>query len=310
MPRGAKPKPETERALRLLTKERLQRLAKTKSQSQIAKKYKVRPSVVRKLQRKYKLPTITEYSKRSDHRCKYRRIDLNQFSEIDNESLAYVLGYLAWAGSVINDKGYYNITAGPKSLDTLQKVHSKLGLDQPIREVKNGQYTNYMIFISQKGLGQVLRKWYYKGSRFDFKKFPPKMPRKFLPHYLRGYFERHGYISPSCVFIRMTLPSKRTANQLKKCLKKLAIESKVMTTKYDYQKDVHRVEVQSSHIPTFFEKIYQGDWTVGTQRKNKLMIAAEHNLRRKLKLKGNNDSFDSILQNIKFKKVYKVDLTP
>jgi hypothetical protein len=214
---------------------------------------------------------------------KYKEINLDKFNKINDKDLAYVLGYLAWAGHRNKELDTLVLTVGGSGREYLEKIVRILKIQNKIRhdwtvpdQDKPNAYIRYTISISQKGIAKAFQSWYY--GEVDAKKFPPKMPKQFLPYYLRGYYERHGSVSKRDLrTLNMSGPSISFVEDFKEILEMNGMACKVVVNTYkSAQKDTYRIRIHSLNLIQFFNFIYKGNYNKGTTRKNDLMQAVAY----------------------------------
>lgn len=276
------------RARRLLTESKLYRLYKLegRTQKEIGKMYGTDTRVVRELLKKYGISTKPLFGGKNR---KYKKINLDKFNKINNKDLAYVLGYLAWAGSFQTGDKYgnefFNLTVSEKDKDYLTRLKKLLGINNKIHyglsRVDNKEWGRYMIIISQKGIKKAFSKWYYR-DQVDTKKFPPKMPKKYLRFYFQGYFDRHACMPKNSKtgraadYITMSGPSYKFVKEFQQCLKKNGVKAEALVNNYNNQKSTFRVRIVTIDMIDFHEFIYQGCYEKGTRRKNELVEAISY----------------------------------
>ena len=194
----------------------------------IAKKFKISHNKLKYLKAKYHLTNIKPHYNLGKRKHDY--IDLDRFSTIQDKDAAYILGYLAWAGSKTAQEDTYIISARESQHPCIYKIMEALGLkeDNSFRHTMNGKYNHYALHLSKKGLDKFISKWYYGDSHIKPFKFPPSMDKKYLPDYLRGYLDRHTAIlhqSKGYCDFYISAPYKSFAEQLQKTLESFAINN-------------------------------------------------------------------------------------
>jgi len=257
---------------KLPTKKQLETsyLIELKSKKAIAKKYSITTYRVEKLFEKYnmKFRSFKEcYDLGMINTRKYKKIDLDKFKKIDNKDLAYVLGYLAWAGSILKTSTSESmiITSSIKDKEYLVKLKKCLKIDNKFsyrtQTVNGREYGKFFLTISQQGIREALNKWHYGSRNVNMLDFPPLMPKKLLPHYLRGYFERHGgfcknLTEPEPGFLSMSGPTIKFVTQFSEVLKDLGIYNTILENTSTKQSTVCRVRVMTVDMIKFAEILY------------------------------------------------------
>lgn len=176
-------------------------------------------------------------------------ININKLNKITDNETAYVLGYLCWAGFRSNayDRFVIQVLNTEKhdlyNIKKLFKVGSKL---------KQAGSRSIRLTASARGLTDVLNKWYVaKDSEKGF----PKVPKKFQTDFIRGFFERHGYVNTPKNTVKLTVPSIQFAKDLQNILKNLKIQTKY-TAEIRNGTTTHRVWIVRQSVGVFYELLY------------------------------------------------------
>jgi hypothetical protein len=224
-----------------------------------------------------------------------KHIDLDKLSNIKDSQTAYVLGYLAWAGGrdTAFDKFAIQVLATEKSdLNTIKnlfRVNTKI-----LPKVNNNTNTlSFRLTASSEGLSETLDKWYF--SKDSTKEFPT-IKSEFQSSFVRGFYERHGYVSPKDM-TRFTVPSLEFANGLVKMLKSNSLEATVSTEELESGATVYRVWVSNAQTTKLYNWLYRGV-TRQHRRKTNLEKLAQRN---KLKV-------DRRMARVEFLKIQIADL--
>ena len=123
------------------------------------------------------------------HHSRKYHINENFFSEW-NPVMAYVLGFWFADGYMRKEKSYRILFSG-KDKDILLKIRKAFYSDHPIRlEVRSNCY--FISFCSKKLYENLIK---LGGLRCKSKIAAfPKVPEKFLPDFIRGYFDGDGSV--------------------------------------------------------------------------------------------------------------------
>lgn len=144
-----------------------------------------------------------EYIKREIIYPRQHTLDVNYFNCINNEFKAYIIGFIAADGHVALDR--ISITLAEKDIDILYKIKYELGSNSLIKKVyRKNPYTKtdnkilclVTISFNSVDLVKPLIKIGLLGNKtysLDDKliKF---IPKKFIRHFLRGYFDGDGNV--------------------------------------------------------------------------------------------------------------------
>ena len=231
------------------------------------------PEVVRRNMVKYNIPRRSASGRRV-----YKPVDLTRLEGIKDRDLAYVLGYMAWGGSIIERLNTYFFTVQKKDSDVLYRIKDCLSIDNKIYGLKDNP--NFLrLGITQKGLPEALDRWYYgsRDSRRDLA-FPPNMPKKYVPDYLKGYFDKHGSVIDSNhdTAIRFSCPTKKFLDSFRGLLTNYKIDTKEYITTYTHCKTNntytgYRAEIRAESLIRFFELVYGEDYSYETRKKEELI---------------------------------------
>lgn len=153
----------------------------------VAKKYKCNRTTVSVWKKKLKIKTnLKNYHK--------YKIDMN-FFEKWSPNLAYIVGFIASDGSIIfpsKKGGGGGVRWQIKDLELLKKIRKTLGSSHPIKKLK--RFDAYELKIYNKIFYQFLRRiGFTRNKTYGLK--PLGIPKKFLNHFIRGYFDGDGSIS-------------------------------------------------------------------------------------------------------------------
>lgn len=131
------------------------------------------------------------------------------FEEIDTEEKAYWLGFFYADGNVqIREKKENHIQRGysaslrlhVQDIKHLYKFKDFIGTTSPVvyeeKKAKNGAICHQcVVSVHSKKLCQDLIKWGCVPRKSLILKFPDKLPKQLINHFVRGYFDGDGHIS-------------------------------------------------------------------------------------------------------------------
>ena len=145
------------------------------------------------------IPKTRFYSKYSGkkrghlNKGRIHEFDLSKF-KVMNDNLAYWLGFIAADGSVVNSS--LNIHLAIKDKCLLKKFNLYFKNDNPLSEFKNTQgFDSVKATINSKELVILLNVYGIYQNKTNEVNIPYDKLGKFLPHYIRGYFDGDGTVS-------------------------------------------------------------------------------------------------------------------
>lgn len=106
-----------------------------------------------------------------------------------SEDSAYCLGFIAADGHVWKDRSFFTIGIHKKDTEVLEFIVSKVSPETAVRSSKN----KVQICVYSERIHSKLKKLGIDHDKtFNLKL--PKMPKKYFPHFLRGYFDGDGSV--------------------------------------------------------------------------------------------------------------------
>ena len=170
--------------------------AQNMSMKKLAKKYQVSEGTIKRLL----IKNNVEFKDPNFYKQKY--VNYNYFDKIDNQNKAYVLGYL-YADGCLTQGNYMSCSACDENIESLHIVKSELQSEHKILRAKNSEnsyskknsYTN-ILQIGNQELYDNLLNLGLQPRKSLICKFPTKeqVPREFLSHFIRGYFDGNGSV--------------------------------------------------------------------------------------------------------------------
>lgn len=128
-------------------------------------------------------------------------LDENYFEKIDSEDKAYWAGFIASDGCLYHPKDnrqdILSISLAIKDQNHLEKIKRSLKTNKPIAiglHGKNNNFEHATLQISSDKISKDLQKIGITPKK-TYNVQWPKIPDKFLPAYIRGYFDGDGHIS-------------------------------------------------------------------------------------------------------------------
>jgi hypothetical protein len=128
----------------------------------------------------------------------YRTYKLNEtvFEEIDNEESAYWLGFLYADGYIRNDLSAVELSLTKRDEDHIIRFKKFLGTNSPIKDKKvtlsGKEYTASKITVCSKKLSSDLTSLGCFNNKSTTLSFPNFISKKYLHHFMRGYFDGDG----------------------------------------------------------------------------------------------------------------------
>lgn len=153
--------------------------------SYISKIYNVNSIALARMFRKLKLPVKDQYT------IFHKNINDSFFHRIDSEIKAYLLGFFAADGHV----SIYglNIAIQKKDIEILHLFNKYVAKNNcDIIHVTNRNLC--LIRINSKAISRDLKKLGYDNNKTYTCKHLPKIPKKYMRHFIRGYFDGDGSI--------------------------------------------------------------------------------------------------------------------
>lgn len=180
-----------------------------------------------------------------------KSINLDNLKLIKDSESAYVLGYLCWAGSRDNVYDRFAIQVLNTERSDLSTIKKVFNVSTKFKQAGN---RSLRLTASSRGLVDVLEKWYVsRDSELGF----PKVPTSFQKDFIRGLFERHGYVNTSKGRAKLTVPNTKFAQGLRKVLSRHGIKTSYAA---EVRNDTvtHRVWVHTGSVSAFHDFMYTG----------------------------------------------------
>lgn len=121
------------------------------------------------------------------------------FDQIDTDSKAYILGFIA-ADGYVGDKKHNNIVISSKDVYILKKIKNEILFSGDIKGGGYGGFVNsgecFRISFSNKHMADLLRNMgIVPNKSLTFFRIPRNIPIKFRVSFIRGYFDGDGSIT-------------------------------------------------------------------------------------------------------------------
>lgn len=141
------------------------------------------------------------YIKRFVYKRRVFKINENFFETINTEAKAYFLGLLSADGNIAKNENRIRIGLHEKDKYILEEFNKQLEYEKPLKLIKKEQEigwnrsNQYLIEISSSKMRKDLEKYGLTTSKSLTLKFPTNIPKEYLHHFIRGYFDGDGCIS-------------------------------------------------------------------------------------------------------------------
>lgn len=201
------------------------------------------------------------------------RVNSNIFEKIDTEEKAYWLGFLYADGSVQNHRKHYlrlELGLQERDLNHIEKFKEFISSKHSIAYRESSK--SHRIIFSDSKLCNDLVKLGCIPNKSLILKFPTEeqVPKEFISHFIRGYFDGDGYLSkpPKALTISL-LGTLEFLNELTRILKKLNITTNVLKKDKRILSNTFYFDLCGDKARNFLSFIYN-DSTVSLDRKKQL----------------------------------------
>ena len=221
-------------------------------------------------------------------------LDEEYFKYIDSHNKAYFLGFICADGCIYrrNDhQGMLSIAVKDIDIEILNNFKQSIKTSKPISIVKQSekttmatlQLTSDILVEDLLELGVGVRKTF----DLSIKNIIQKMPKKFIPSFILGYFDGDGSIdipqnnTISKSHIRISAPLK-SLKDFKDILKDFEIDTKIVVDKRKYKEPFGSLEVINTTNKYLFLKLiysfYEDSLSRKKERSKELLLRIENNI--------------------------------
>lgn len=138
----------------------------------------------------YKLNHINRSSLDKIHHI----IDVNFFDKVDNELKAYYLGLIAADGSISKRSGL-KIELQAQDSYILEPLRNNISPTKPIYKYNRGNKgITYSLELGGKEFVSKLAVWNILPRKSMTNTSLPNLPKEYMPHFIRGYFDGNGSV--------------------------------------------------------------------------------------------------------------------
>ena len=204
-------------------------------------------------------------------------LDETFFDVIDTEAKAYVLGFIAADGYVDDTNNRIVISLNVKDEDILAKILDKVNSNQKIKYfIKDGKYNHCKISLnSKKIVSSIIKRGVLPRKSLTMSgEVIDSIPKEFVRHFLRGYFEGDGHVTYGSKYasgIKYCVVIIGTLDFLTKTFKANCISNSLIK-KYSSCGMYRWVTSKRDHVDAFLTYIYK-DSTIYLNRKYAIYCA-------------------------------------
>lgn len=216
------------------------------------------------------------YQRSADFHRTYK-INDDYFENIDNEMKAYLLGFFAADGGILNDNRL-TVCLAETDKQIVELFSKELGIDklEEISNCQNGAIFRQRQFKIRFKSYKMLKDLEVFGIKYkkslNEMSFIGKIPKELEHHFVRGYFDGDGHISDvcskrktSCYMCGITNSTRNILEEFSTILNVLGIKNRIIVSKN--KTEYYTIYLPSTrHACKFGEYIYK-DATVFLQRK-------------------------------------------
>lgn len=175
----------------------------------LSRKYNISAYRIKSLLQKNNIAirSRNEQNKYSPQNQRKYYINDNYFDKIDCEDKAYLLGFLAADGTIQPD-GSVKIALSSIDKELLIKIQTVLETNYPIRDsiTKDGFTVSTFVFRSSKIREQLAKYNIIKNKTYTYS-FPEALSEKYIPSFIKGYWDGDGTVCMSGGYPRTSLCS-------------------------------------------------------------------------------------------------------
>ena len=119
-----------------------------------------------------------------------------EYFNYESHNMAYILGFIAADGTVREKSNEIKITLSSVDKEILEKIKAELNSGRPLREYEdNNGYSKVELDFSSPIIKNKLKEYGIIPNKTLLLKPPYKLNEKYIPDYIRGYFDGDGSIS-------------------------------------------------------------------------------------------------------------------
>lgn len=227
---------------------------------------------------------------------KHQLYTLNEeyFKHINNHDKAYFLGFICADGCIYrrnNHQGMLSIAVKDTDIEILNNFKKSIKTSKPISIVKQSekttmatlQLTSDILIEDLLELGVGVRKTF----DLSIENIIKKIPKKFIPSFILGYFDGDGSIdipqnnAISKSHVRISAPLK-SLEDFKSILEEFEIDAKIIVDKRKYKEPFGNLEITNTTDKYLFLKLiysfYEDSLSRKKERSKELLLRIEDNV--------------------------------
>lgn len=233
---------------------------------------------------------------------KYKKIDLRPIKKCNSPEIAYILGFIA-ADGCISKRGKQerlSINLQRSDISFLKLIARVLNCDNPIKggtaRAAGITYKTCSLNIYQQGIVTAFKTWSIVPNKSLTLNFPLNLPKKYISHFIRGYFDGDGGVS--FFYIKRKKWTSKEYNVtfcsgsilFLKELKKILTTNKIKCGKFYHSIgstcNSFRIAADNNSLEQFYKYLYENS-TIHLNRKYKKLQQILNYRSKSSKLKNN-----------------------
>lgn len=127
----------------------------------------------------------------------HRKYSLNEnYFNTESSNMAYILGFIAADGTIREKSNEVKITLSSVDKEILEKIREELNSGRPLREYEDNKgYSKIELDFTSPIIKEKLKEYGIVPQKTSLLKPPYKLDEKYMPDYIRGYFDGDGSVS-------------------------------------------------------------------------------------------------------------------
>ena len=127
----------------------------------------------------------------------HRVYSLNEeYFNYESHNMAYILGFIAADGTIREKTNEIKITLSSIDKELLEKIKEEINSGRPLREYcDNNGYSKIELDFTSPIIKEKLKEYGIVPNKTTLLKPPYQLDEKFIPDYIRGYFDGDGSIT-------------------------------------------------------------------------------------------------------------------
>ena len=150
--------------------------------------------------------------RRTGESRRHYALDQNYFDVIDTPTKAYIFGFLCADGSVSREKQTVSMSLQEGDKDILERIRNEVKSEKPLEFLDYSQKDDFgysyqnqyrLLFFSAHMVDALIANGMLPRKSYTLV-FPDAITDELLSHFVRGYFDGNGSVSPNCYSISIT----------------------------------------------------------------------------------------------------------